>query len=113
MDYTDLANNQFKSYFEYLSLSGSFDLYYNGFYLSQMLISCEYQGVACSENDFFWFHDHNYGNCYRFNGGDPDQYLADSNNSYNRSALKKSTKLGWQNGFRIELNTGSPSNYSH
>lgn len=40
VDYVDIAADFFKSTFETEALRGQFDLYYNGFYLNQMLISC-------------------------------------------------------------------------
>ncbi|RNA26752.1 amiloride-sensitive sodium channel subunit beta [Brachionus plicatilis] len=92
IDFVDIAADYFKSTFQTESLKGQFDLYYNGFFLSQMLISCRYQGVKCEEKDFEHFHDYHYGNCYRFNG--------DKNN------VIKSKKSGWRNGLRLELYIG-------
>lgn len=40
IDYVDFAADFFKSTFQANALKGQFDLYYNGFYLEQMLISC-------------------------------------------------------------------------
>ena len=34
-----------------------------------MLVSCEYNGIFCSEKDFFRFWSNEYGNCYTFNAG--------------------------------------------
>lgn len=41
IDYVDNAADYFKSTFQAKALKGQFDLYFNGFYLSQMLISCQ------------------------------------------------------------------------
>jgi hypothetical protein len=32
-----------------------------------MLISCLYNFKACNSDDFEWFYDTVYGNCYKFN----------------------------------------------
>ena len=40
-----------------------------GYYLSDMLISCNFNGAACSPNDFITFWSYEYGNCYTFNQG--------------------------------------------
>ena len=38
-----------------------------GFRKRNMLVSCFYGGKKCGDEDFTWFHDYNYGNCYTFN----------------------------------------------
>lgn len=43
IEYLDAVTNQFKATYQYSAENGSFDLYYNGFFLSQMLLSCLYQ----------------------------------------------------------------------
>ena len=58
-----------------------FDVYANGFYLSQMLVSCKFNGVPCSLDSFYYYHDYDYGSCYRFNGGK-------TNNSTNVNSTK-------------------------
>jgi hypothetical protein len=37
--------------------------------LNKMLISCDFNGFACSSADFEWYFDAVLGNCYRFNSG--------------------------------------------
>lgn len=106
--YTDAANNQFKASFEYKEFNEkTFSLYYQGYYLSQMLFSCEFNGVACTTSDFFWYHDYNYGNCYKFNGGDPSQ---NGDGAYSPitigHSIRNSRKPGWENGLRIEMFVG-------
>lgn len=67
------------------------NLYDMGFWLSQMLISCRFQGEPCRQTDFEYFLDYNYGNCYRFN---------------NASNIREIKNPGWRNGLRLELSTG-------
>lgn len=40
-----------------------------GYELKDMLITCLYNLSPCSADDFVWFHDIVFGNCYVFNGG--------------------------------------------
>lgn len=96
--YIDNATNQFKSVFEYRAIQSKFNLYDNGFFLHQMLISCKFQGNGCGQNDFEYFHDYDYGNCYRFNGN--------RNSSGQTRSLKVSRKAGQDNGLRLELFVG-------
>ena len=106
--YTDQANKVFKSAFEYSSISNaSFDIIALGFYLDQMLVSCEYEGKTCSMKDFYLYHDYNYGNCYRFNGGSDLASQTYQYHNFTSYDLKKSTKTGWRNGLRLELYTGN------
>ena len=51
-----VKNNQNDSFIELL-----------GFRKDLMLVSCFYGGKKCRDEDFTWFHDYNYGNCYTFN----------------------------------------------
>ena len=37
------------------------------FPINEILISCKYEGVDCSWQNFDWFWSYNYGNCYVFN----------------------------------------------
>jgi hypothetical protein len=101
IDYLDSVTNQFKSTFQARAANETFNLYLNGFYLSQMLLSCKFQGQPCSQQDFSYFYDYNYGNCYRFNGGGTDE----SNNNQ-PVRLKKTKTSGWMNGLRLEMYTG-------
>ena len=108
-EYIDDANDQLKSLFDHEWMKGNWDAYYNGFYLIQILVECEFQGKKCAWNDFYWYHDYNYGNCFRFNGGAdlPNQTRHDS--EFYPYPIKKSYKTGWRNGLRLELYTGSQS----
>lgn len=40
-----------------------------GYELKDMLLSCTFSLLPCSVNDFEWYYDMFYGNCYRFNSG--------------------------------------------
>lgn len=40
-----------------------------GYRLEDMLLSCTYNLNPCTANDFEWYYDINFGNCYKFNGG--------------------------------------------
>lgn len=100
IDFVEIASENFKSFFEAEALENNFDLYFNGFYLSQMLISCKYQGIECTIEDFVHYHDYNYGNCYRFNGIDKNTNVSNS------GEIRMSKKAGWKNGLQLELYVG-------
>ncbi|XP_072050916.1 epithelial sodium channel subunit beta-like isoform X2 [Amphiura filiformis] len=40
-----------------------------GHQLDDMLLSCTFQGYPCTPNNFTWFYNYLYGNCYTFNLG--------------------------------------------
>ena len=109
MQYTDTINYQIKSAFENLSETVSdFDIYYAGFNLVQLLISCEYQGNPCNMSDFYPYHDYNSGNCFRFNGADKHDKTVSDYTYYGQEKVRQSTKSGWQNGLKLELYVGDP-----
>lgn len=60
----------------------------------------------CSEEDFYWYHDYRYGNCYRFNGGKVGNSPYNTNNY--SVPIKRVKKSGAYNGLRLELYTGDP-----
>ena len=37
--------------------------------LNDTLLSCTFNNLPCSSDDFTWYFDRNYGNCYSFNSG--------------------------------------------
>lgn len=43
--------------------------------LEEMLLSCTYNMNSCTANDFEWYYDAYYGNCYKFNTGNQDIIL--------------------------------------
>ena len=104
-DYVDNASAIFKSGFEKLSSQGIFDVYKNGFYLDQMIITCQYQGNPCTTYDFYYYHDYDYGSCYSFNLGKVNNA---SLNPDEKRAILKSQKSGWENGLQLELFVGNP-----
>lgn len=67
---------------------------------NQTIMSCIYNGMSCADDDFEWYFDFNYGNCYKFNGG-------------KNKPLKYSNQQGKFNGLTIEYFLGSwfSSNY--
>jgi hypothetical protein len=76
----------------------NFNLNSYGYSLGDMLLSCKFRGRFCTENDFSMYHNYNYGNCYRFNGG--------FNKSNHILPIRKTTKPGWRFGLQLELFTG-------
>lgn len=55
-----------------------------------------YQGLDCTINDFEWYTDYHYGNCYRFNG--------------NKDNIKLARQPGLKNGLRAEFFIGNLDN---
>lgn len=68
----------------------------------QMFLSCLYNFQPCDRNDWYWFYDLNYGNCFRFNTG------KDSKGKSNE--IKHSFFAGKYNGLMVELFVGIPEN---
>ena len=46
-----------------------------GFSIYSMLVSCFFNGIQCSEDDFTWFRTNDYGNCFIFNSKYKNQNL--------------------------------------
>ena len=63
-----------------------------------MMVSCYFGSKICNENDFEYFFDISFGNCYRFNSG-----LSSSNQ---RIPLKKVISSGDKNGFQLGIYLG-------
>jgi hypothetical protein len=61
--------------------------------LSDMFIFCKFNSIPCKPDDFQWYYDFDYGNCYKYNS-----------NSTNLNYVGKS---GMQASFRIELSVGN------
>ena len=66
-----------------------------GYSINDLLVSCYFNGLPCNSNDFTWFYDYNYGNCYTFNA--------------NASSVQTTSKAGPTNGLQLELFAGVPS----
>lgn len=107
-EYTDAANNYFKATIEYLYKDDLVEIQNLGFFLDQILLSCTYEGKTCNATDFYFYHDYNFGSCYRFNGGpkDPNQTVTHQHIS---SPIKTLHASGWRNGLRLELYSGDPT----
>ena len=105
LKYTDTANTHLKSALDNSGKTSNTDLYYQGFFIDQMLVTCEFNGIKCTFNDFYAYHDYNYGNCFRFNGNDPNR-TGSNYPDYVNYPVKQTKKLGWENGLRLELYTG-------
>ena len=105
IEYTDEINDLFKAQLEQMAIVNSTSLNLFGFSLDEMLISCYYMGRNCSSKDFYYYHDFNYGSCYRFNGGPRDKNQ-NGIHVHESSAIKRVSKPGWRNGLRLELYTG-------
>jgi len=61
-----------------------------GFSLDDMLVKCQFNKNPCDSNDFEWYFDFHYGNCFKFNTG--------INSSGQSVPLKYSTIPGEENG---------------
>jgi hypothetical protein len=84
--------------------NGQINLTNYGYQLKDLLLGCKFRGVYCTANDFSMYHNYNYGNCFRFNGG---------KNALNQNVtLKKTIKAGWRYGLQLELFTGFNDVYS-
>ena len=66
-----------------------------GFDLNDILFECWFNSNQCNINDFKYFWDYNYGNCYTFNFG--------FNSSGDAVPLKYSYKPGYFEGLSMEL----------
>ena len=70
-----------------------------GFSIDTILISCYFNGIKCSSNDFNWFYSYDYGNCYTFN------------NPNNSLDIKSSARSGPSSGLKLEIFAGIPGNH--
>lgn len=68
-------------------------------------MSCKFQGLNCSKEDFYFYHDYDYGSCFRFNGGKTNHAGETSNITLN--PIKTVTTSGWENGLQLELFIGN------
>ena len=83
-EYVDKAIEILQSNLEDMFEKNKFDVFYNGFFLNQMNITCMYDNKPCDSTDFFWYHDYNYGSCYSFN----HKYTNNATNSSNSTIYK-------------------------
>lgn len=73
-----------------------------GYELNETLLSCSYNIEECTADDFEWYFDLIYGNCYKFNTG---KYRNGS-----KAPIRKSSKAGSINGLTLELFLHEPTN---
>jgi hypothetical protein len=73
-------------------------LYYDDFYLDQMLLSCAFQNEPCSIDDFMSHYDFIYGMCWRFNSG--------MNLKGKHVPIRTSGQVGLKHGLQMELYAG-------
>ncbi|RNA31126.1 FMRFamide-activated amiloride-sensitive sodium channel isoform X1, partial [Brachionus plicatilis] len=74
------------------------DLKKKGFTIDTILVSCFYNNEECFAENFHWFRDNDFGNCYTFND------LFDGNNQKIESL--KTSKSGSDNGLKMEIFVG-------
>ena len=70
--------------------------------LKDILIECIFDSKNCTADDFHWYYDTFYGNCFTFNNG------IKSNGT--KTKILKSRKAGALHGLRIQLFIGNHSN---
>ena len=73
-----------------------------GYKIEDMLISCFFNYLPCTANDFKYFYSALYGNCYTFNGG-----FYNNGSTYNIKTVSLSGQLY---GLQLELYAGDPNN---
>lgn len=60
---------------------------------NETILNCHYNGIPCADDDFSWYYDFYYGNCYKFNAG-------------KTKGLKISNQPGSLNGLEFEYFLG-------
>lgn len=88
-DSSQITNLSYNNYNLNESIKKSFGLSF-----SEQFISCHFGGNLCTLDDFKWFYDYNYGNCYAFNPFNPNGKTYDA------------TRDGILNGLTVELFAG-------
>lgn len=71
-----------------------------GYELHESILGCWFGYEMCSKNDFAWFYDNVYGNCYTFNKGILD--------NHSTTDLLKVSTSGVDFGLQLELFMGKP-----
>jgi hypothetical protein len=69
-----------------------------GHSFEKFIYTCRYLDLDCNLNDFEWYYDWLYGNCYRFNTG--------KNSNGDAIPFKKSTRVGKYTGLQMLLYVG-------
>jgi hypothetical protein len=79
-----------------------------GFVMKSHLKNCLFSGLPCDwENDFHWYYNFDYGNCFQFNAN-----LNMSNKERDASNLKYSLLTGDKYGLRLRLFVTNENKYS-
>jgi hypothetical protein len=100
------AYNVIKKFLAYSKLESSSNPLYSpnrksyGFYIDEMLVSCNAFGTLCSSSNFVFLQSYDYGNCYTFNSG------------FNSTKITTSSD-GPGNSIEIELFSGDPNDVSY
>ena len=76
--------------------------YQDGFFLYQMLLSCQFQNKPCFESNFSYYHNFYYGSCYSFNAGVEGIFQK------TQVDLQTSEAAGSKFGLQLELFVGDP-----
>jgi hypothetical protein len=91
------------------------------FRFNQMIISCYFNGVKCTQDDFYYYRDYDYGSCYKFNGGRIKSLKNITRNGLLNTPyylekevdLKNITDSGASNGLRLEIFVGDPQKVTY
>lgn len=70
-----------------------------GYSFNSTLLTCYFNNEVCGEEDFIWFYDFVYGNCYTFNSG--------FDSLGNRIEIKKISEDGSDHSFKLEIFLGN------
>ena len=73
--------------------------------LQDILIDCQFNSQDCTADDFDWFFDFMYGNCYTFNNG--------RNSKGERKTIQSSNRNGLFDGLILKLFLGNPFNVNN
>jgi hypothetical protein len=98
-DYVSRVRNYLNSNLIKKHLKALHLLYFDNFFINQMLISCNFQNDNCSIDDFMPHYDFQYGLCWRFNSGRSLQGKI--------LPIRTSGLVGLRNGLQLELYTGN------
>ena len=76
-----------------------------GLKLNDLISFCLFNNIPCNyENDFVWFYDFFYGNCFKYNSGEKL--------SENQLKIKQTDRIGKQNGLQLYINSNPNSSVS-
>ncbi|CAF0758862.1 unnamed protein product [Didymodactylos carnosus] len=84
----NLGNNINQFAIDMINIGGMEKLTEYAFLLSDMLISCTYNGFKCNESDFIWFASASYGICYTFNAKTANKSILYTNTNGGQGLLE-------------------------